>query len=111
MRFQVDANLPVALARWLVDQGHDASHVGDVLLQDAADTAIWDFALQTAATIVTKDADFAQRKTLTPGGPAVVWLRLPNTRRRALLIWFETILPDVMSALERGETLIEVLPR
>ncbi len=111
MRFLVDANLPTALARWLVEQGHDASHVGDVLLQDATDTSIWDFALRSAATIVTKDADFAQRKILTPNGPAVVWLRLPNTRRRALLIWFETILPDVLSALARGDTLIEVVPR
>ena len=78
-------------------------------MQAASDAVIWDYALRQAAVIITKDEDFAQRKVLTSGGPIVVWIRLPNTRRRDLLVWFETILPDVLSALERGETLIEVI--
>jgi hypothetical protein len=41
-------------------------------------------------------------------GPVVIWIRLPNTRRRALLAWLETVLPDVLAAVARGETLIEV---
>ena len=65
--------------------------------------------MQAGAAIVTKDEDFAQRKGLTENGPAVVWIRLPNTRRRELLSWFETALPDILSALERGETLIEAI--
>jgi predicted nuclease of predicted toxin-antitoxin system len=59
--------------------------------------------------IITKDEDFAQRKVLTGQGPVVVWIRLPNTRRQDLLAWFEAVLPDVLSALERSETLIEVI--
>lgn len=108
MRFLVDAQLPPALARWLVAKGHEAEHVGDKGLQAASDTAIWDYALASAAAIVTKDEDFAQRKVLTAAGPIVVWIRLPNTRRQELLAWFETILPDVVAALERGEMLVEV---
>jgi len=38
----------------------------------------------------------------------VVWIRLPNTRRRELLAWFETVMPQILAALERGETLVEV---
>jgi hypothetical protein len=34
---------------------------------------------------------------------------LPNTRRRDLLVWFETALSDIRSALERAETLIEAV--
>lgn len=83
MRFLVDAQLPPALARWLAAKGHEAEHVGDKGMQAASDTAIWDFALASSAAIVAKDEDFA---------PA----------------WFETILPDVVAALARGETLIEV---
>ena len=108
MRFLVDAQLPPALARWFVAKGHEAEHVGDRGMQAASDTAIWDHALASAAVIVTKDEDFAQRKVLTAAGPVVVWIRLPNTRRRDLLAWFETILPDALAALERGETLVEV---
>jgi len=109
MRFIVDAQLPPALARWLVANGHEAEHVADRHMAAASDTAIWDFALQAAAVIVTNDEDFAQRHVLGSGGPPVIWIRLPNTRRRELLSWFEAILPDVLSALQRGETLIEVI--
>jgi predicted nuclease of predicted toxin-antitoxin system len=109
MRFLVDAQLPPALARWLSGKRHEAEHVADRQMEAASDAAIWDFALRASAAIITKDEDFAQRKVLTEKGPVVIWIRLPNTRRRELLAWFETVLPDVLSALERGETLIEVI--
>jgi len=109
MRFIVDAQLPPALARWLAAQGHDAEHVGDCGLAAAADSEIWGYASAHGATIVTKDEDFAQRKAMREGGPAVVWVRLPNTRRRDLLAWFERALPGVSEALARGETLIEIV--
>jgi hypothetical protein len=38
----------------------------------------------------------------------VIWIRIPNTRTRDLLAWFDTVLPDVLAAMARGETLIEV---
>lgn len=108
MRFLVDAQLPLALARWLAANGHEAAHVGDLGMQAASDAAIWDHALASSSAIVTKDEDFAQRKVLVENGPVVVWIRLPNTRRRDLLAWFETVLPDVLAALARGDTLVEV---
>ena len=109
MRFVVDAQLPPALARWLAANGHEAEHVAERQMAAAPDTAIWDFALHTSAAIITKDDDFAQCRILTGRGPAVIWIRLPNTRRRELLSWFKTILPDILAALQRGETLIEVI--
>jgi predicted nuclease of predicted toxin-antitoxin system len=78
-------------------------------MQTASDAAIWDYALASSSAIVTKDEDFAQRKVLTGNGPLVVWIRLPNTRRRDLLAWFETLLPDILTALARGDTLVEVM--
>jgi predicted nuclease of predicted toxin-antitoxin system len=109
MRFIVDAQLPPALARQLAAMGHDAEHVPDRQMTAAPDAAIWDFALHADAVIITKDEDFAQRKALAGAGPVIVWIRLPNTRRRALLDWFEAALPDILAALERGETLIEMV--
>ena len=108
MLFIIDAQPPPALARWLAANGHEAEHVADRGMQSALDSVIWDYALQASVVIVTKDEDFAQRKALTDAGPSVVWIRLPNTRRRELLAWFETVLPDIVAALIRGETLIEV---
>ena len=69
---------------------------------------LWDLALREGLAIITKDEDFAQRKFMVDGGPTVIW-RLPNTRRRDLIAWFAKILPDILVALDRGETLIEVV--
>ena len=55
-------------------------------MRSASDAVIWDNALATSAVIATKDEDFAQRTVLSGAGPAVVWIRLPNMRRRDLLI-------------------------
>ncbi len=109
MRFLVDAQLPPALARWLATQGHVAEHVADCKLETASDAAIWNFSVGVSAVIITKDEDFARRKAFGVTGPAVVWIRLPNVRRRDLLKWFEKALPDLLAALERGETLIELI--
>ena len=108
MRFLVDAQLPPALARWLSAQGHETEHVDDIGMQAAPDAVIWDHAMAFSAAIITKDEDFAQRKLLSKKGPAIVWIRLPNTRRRELLVRLATVLPEVMAALERGETMIQV---
>jgi predicted nuclease of predicted toxin-antitoxin system len=108
MRFIVDAQLPPAFARRLAQEGHEAEHVADQLRVTASDPFIWDHALSVGAVIITKDEDFAQRKTLTGTGPSIVWIRLPNTRRQALLAWFEQVLPDILAALDRGETLVEI---
>jgi predicted nuclease of predicted toxin-antitoxin system len=109
MKFLVDAQLPPALARWLVAVGHEAEHVADRGMQAASDAEIRGLALGEHAAIVTKDEDFAQHHALTGMGPAVVWIRLRNTRRSELLAWFEAALPQILSALARGETLIEVV--
>ncbi|MBV2183918.1 MAG: DUF5615 family PIN-like protein [Rhizobium sp.] len=109
MLFLVDAQLPPALARWLSESGHDALHVMDCDMQSASDREIWDFAVNRGAVIVTKDEDFAQRKVLTGQGPSIVWVRVPNARRRDLLVWFERAMPEISRALERGDTLIEVV--
>jgi len=57
--------------------------------------------------IVTKDEDFAIRRVLQEG-PAVVWLRIGNTRRAELLRRIDGDLAAIVAALERGETLVEI---
>lgn len=108
MRFLVDAQLPPALARRLEALGHRAEHVADCGLAAAPDGAIWKYAADRGAAIITKDADFAIRRLLQ-SGPAVVWLRLGNSRRGVLLARVESEFPAIMLALERGETLVEVV--
>jgi len=62
MRFLVDAQLPPALARWLAAKGHAAEHVADCEMQAASDAAIWAFAVEASAVIVTKDVGLRPAK-------------------------------------------------
>jgi predicted nuclease of predicted toxin-antitoxin system len=109
MRFIIDAQLPPALARYLSSLGHDAVHVGDLGMATAEDGAIWRHALETSAVIVTKDEDFASRFMMTQQGPAIVWIRIGNTSKQALLEWFKPMVPTIEQALSTGERLIEVI--
>jgi predicted nuclease of predicted toxin-antitoxin system len=109
VRFLVDAQLPPALARYLSSIGHHAEHVADIGLAGAEDPTIWDYALHTSAAIITKDEDFAIRGMLKPSGPPVIWLRIGNSSKRALLNWFGVLLPIIERDLAAGEKLIEVV--
>lgn len=109
MRFLVDAQLPPALARWLVRQDHEAEHVSEVGLAETEDWTLWEQAVKRGAVIVIKNEDFALSRKLEPSGPAVIWIRLYNTRKRGdSPRWLEPLLSRTVAALERGETLIEV---
>jgi predicted nuclease of predicted toxin-antitoxin system len=107
LRFLVDAQLPPALARWIVSAGHAAEHVGDCGLMAAPDDVIRTRASQTGAVIMTKDEDFAVHRLLHEG-PAIVWVRIGNTRRAELLRRIEVDFPVIVAALERGEPLVEI---
>jgi len=109
MRFVIDAQLPPALARLLTSHGHQAEHVADIGLRDAEDSPIWLHAVEQGAVLVTKDEDFPHR--FRQGAaivPVILWLRIGNTSRRALLAWFEPLLPQIEEMICRGERLIEV---
>jgi predicted nuclease of predicted toxin-antitoxin system len=108
MRWIVDAQLPPALAGLLVGQGHQAEHVEEVGLRDASDNSIWEYALDNAAVIITKDEDFQNRLLVAREAPLVVWIRIGNCSRRYLLQWFEPLLPGIVERIDEGEKLIEV---
>jgi len=45
-------------------------------LQEAEDSAVWDFAKKNEFTIVSKDSDFQQRSFLYGAPPKFIWLRV-----------------------------------
>jgi uncharacterized protein (DUF433 family)/predicted nuclease of predicted toxin-antitoxin system len=108
MRFLIDAQMPPALARLLATHGHTAEHVADIGLRNADDSPIWAYALAQQAIIITKDEDFPQRLRQAKSSPVIVWLRIGNTSRRALLEWFEPLLPQIESLISQGDRLIEI---
>lgn len=108
-RFLVDAQLPPALARWLSEQGHVAEHVFDFGGDGTTDQAILQCALETGASIITKDDDFLLLSARMQECPPIVWVRVGNTRRAALLDLFQQRLPALINALQNGERVIELV--
>jgi predicted nuclease of predicted toxin-antitoxin system len=109
MRFLIDAQLPPALVQLFQGAGHVAEHVYGLELLDRSDKAVWEYALREQTVIVSKDEDFAtlvqSRSRKTP----VVWIRIGNCSNRALLQKLAPILKGILSRLESGEFLIEVV--
>jgi predicted nuclease of predicted toxin-antitoxin system len=108
VRFLIDAQLPPALARHLIVRGYEATHVADIGMAAAGDADVWDRAAALDAALVTKDEDFVTMRALRSQGPAVVWVRIGNTTRRAIIARFEAALPEIVAALERGETIVQI---
>jgi predicted nuclease of predicted toxin-antitoxin system len=108
VRFLVDAQLPPALVRLLREHEHTAEHVTDIGPADAPDRDIWQYALEHDAVIVTKDEDFADMVATGREAPSVVWVRIGNTRRAALLAWFEPLIDQIVEMVSAGNRLIEL---
>ena len=92
----------------LSESGHAAEHVADVGLLSASDAEIWQYAIAHGAVLITKDEDFADQVVLGGPAPIVVWVRVGNNSRRALLDWFVPRIGQIVEMSESGERLIEL---
>ena len=108
MKFLVDHQLPVALARFIATQGHQAEHVRDLGLKEADDTVIWQRASAGERVIVSKDEDFTFLAAASGGTGKLVWVRIGNCRKRVLLEAFRSQLPRIVSELEAGSQIVEL---
>lgn len=111
MRFLIDAQLPPGLAQHFSTHGHEATHVAEIGLATASDKVIWSRAAATGAVLVTKDEDFVMMRALDDEGPAVIWVGIGNTTKRALIRRFAEKFPAIIDSLERGDTIVEISDR
>ena len=59
MKFLVDAQLPIRLARFLQVSGYDTLHTRDLPQQNAtSDSQINEISIQDKRIVITKDSDF-----------------------------------------------------
>ncbi len=59
--------------------------------------------------IVTKDKDFASLAISQTEACPVIVVRLGNVRRRALLAKFESVMQNLVNALDSGDKIIEIV--
>jgi predicted nuclease of predicted toxin-antitoxin system len=105
MRFLVDAQLPPALAKWLVRAGHEAVALREIGLRDARDEAICSFALKNGYIIVTKDEDYVALIRRHPG-LRILWVRTGNLVNRILLAAFDAKWPELVAYLESNTPVV-----
>ena len=108
MKILIDAQLPPGLKMMLAAAGHEANHVVDVGLRDADDAQVWEYAVRERIAVLTKDEDFAARRLREPQGPTIIWLRVGNCSRAALVRWLTPLLASIEALVDAGEGVIEV---
>lgn len=108
MKFLVDNQLPSALARFLVAQGHDAEHVLNLGMDEADDRDIWSYIVSQGHVLITKDEDFLHLANRPGAFGSFVWVRLGNCRKQTLLAAFERALPQILISLQEGQRVVEV---
>ena len=108
MKFLVDNQLPLALCRFLNGKGHTSTHVLDVGLDEAKDSAIWKYATENSLVVIAKDEDFLRHAIQANAKTSFVWVRLPNCRNQVLLEAFDKALPAIIAALESGQRVVEL---
>ncbi len=89
--------------------GHEAEHVADLEMMQASDKLIWAWAKQNESIIISKDEDFVILHNSDENPVRLVWIRVGNTRRKELFIWFGRLLPLVEEKLTAGELLVELI--
>ena len=105
----IDAQLSPALASWL-ESNFDISALAlrDVGLRDATDREVFLAARARGATIMTKDSDFVHLLEQLGPPPQLIWITIGNTSNAKLKEKLTSQLPDGITRLLHGETLIKI---
>lgn len=109
-RVWVDAQLPPALARWLIrEYAVDAEHVNDIGFLGEDDDVIFAAARTAgAAVVITKDDDFVRLLERQGPPPQVVWVTCGNVRNAALRGVLIPVWPQIAVLLTAGEPLVQI---
>jgi len=104
MRFLLDANMPRSATALFVGHGHDAHHVGETDLKDAADERIAQRAYAEQRAVVTRDLDFADVRRYPPKeSPGYLVIRVPDT-------WIASEINELLSRFLGLTELVEQIP-
>jgi len=103
VRFLVDAQLPVRLARHLAAAGHDCVHTSE--LPDgnrSTDRSISLVADADDRVVITKDRDFRDSHLLVGRPRRLLEVTTGNIRNDDLIVLFETNLTLIIESLEEA---------
>ena len=108
MKWLVDNALSPVFAECLRQAGHDATHLRDYGLQNAADEVVFKLAADEGRVLVSADTDFGTLLALrSETRPSVVLFRRQSPRRtKEQVLVLLDCLPRVQNALEKGAIVV-----
>lgn len=103
MRFLADMCVDVRIVKWLLQNGHDATHLRDQGLQRMPNGEIFEKAIREDRIIITFDLDFGEIAALTKSWrTSVILFRLKNTRTLHVIERLSSVIERFEDALKRG---------
>ena len=98
--------LSPALAAWLTDRGHDATHAANLGLHRATDAAITARAKQEARTVVTADLDYPRLLAVARASePSLILFRNGNWSEAEV----RTRLSEILAALTEEDITCSII--
>jgi predicted nuclease of predicted toxin-antitoxin system len=107
MYFLLDAQLPSSLCESFRKRGYQASHIDDLLPDDARDKDILALSVRLQAIIVTKDSDFSRLRLYQPQA-RIIWVRVGNVNNAVLREKLDAVWSELEVQIENGDQLIEI---
>jgi predicted nuclease of predicted toxin-antitoxin system len=102
MKFLVDAQLPIRLARFLQSSGHDAIHTRDLPQHNATpDAQINELSIQDQRIVITKDSDFVNSFLAVQQPYKLLLITTGNIRNSELEALFIANLPSLVELLQQ----------
>jgi len=108
MKLLVDNQLPLALAAFLRQRGHQCCHVIDLGLDEATDVQVWNRCVLEGWVLISKDEDFLFLAKRPGDTGRLIWVRLGNCRNPALVEAFARANDDLISAFDEGQRVVEI---
>ena len=85
MKLLLDENLSRRIVPFLQTAFPGSSQIALLGLEGANDSEIWQYAKDNGYVIVSRDSDFQERSLVGGHPPQVVWLKIPNRSKTAVL--------------------------
>lgn len=101
MKFLIDAQLPLRLARQLAASGHDVVHTSELPNGNRTpDSEIVSITDDRECVVVTKDRDFRDSHLLKAQPQRLLIVETGNITNQDLLALFDKFLSEIVAALE-----------
>ena len=112
MKLLLDENLSRRIVPFLQIAFPGSAQVALLGLETVADAEIWRYAKENGFVIVSRDSDFHERSLIEGYPPQVVWLKIPNRSRAAVLnILLEHRMEIELALLHENRACVELSAR